>query len=344
MTISGARRGAEDVSDAAPASDGLLIWQDEKTSSYHPLDRPLPVVEDYLTQIAAGPTHFSNEILVARDVALVRQETRPLTVGGSVLDPDHFALLVPVRWQGDNRINGTPVRHSSVYIMASPDGFCSRGHDRELIAVGALRSTVIETLAALRGVGPEDVRLEDGMLELPPPVAGRLRRGLATLFRRCKAWTDVPGRQGLDPVAVRDEALGYMIECCLFAGRHLMARRQGVRRPEQIVRRAEERFIAAAWGPVSLADLCAAAGVSQATLYNAFRDVCGEPPLRYFQKRRLMQARSILTEAQPSRGAVTRAASDVGLTEFGRFSVEYRQMFGESPSVTLAGSANFPRP
>ncbi len=85
-----------------------------------------------------------------------------------------------------------------------------------------------------------------------------------------------------------------------------------------------------------MADLCCAAGVSQSTLYRAFDAVCGEPPLSYFHKRRLADARRSLTNLPACRGAVKRAALAAGLTEFGRFSVEYRELFGESPSATLS--------
>jgi len=107
------------------------------------------------------------------------------------------------------------------------------------------------------------------------------------------------------------------------------------RPPEEIVRRAEERFFEANGGPISLADLCAAAGVGQSALYRAFHSVCDEPPLAYFQKRRLTDARRALLKSPEHRGAVKQAAMSVGLTEMGRFSVEYRRLFGESPSATL---------
>ena len=107
------------------------------------------------------------------------------------------------------------------------------------------------------------------------------------------------------------------------------------RRPERIVRLAEERFFASQGAAVSLADLCAATGVSQSTLYRAFDAVCGEPPLAYFHKRRLTVARRVLVKSSARHGGVKRAAMAAGLTEFGRFSVEYRRLFGESPSATL---------
>jgi hypothetical protein len=48
-------------------------------------------------------------------------------------------------------------------------------------------------------------------------------------------------------------------------------------RPERIVGKAEERFLASLEKKVSLADLCVATGVSKSTLYRAFDIVCGVP-------------------------------------------------------------------
>jgi transcriptional regulator GlxA family with amidase domain len=108
---------------------------------------------------------------------------------------------------------------------------------------------------------------------------------------------------------------------------------------KRIVRLAEERFEAAGDASVSLVDLCIAAGVSARTLQYAFREYYGLSPTAYFRMRRFNRARHSLRNAAPDRGAVKRAALDAGITELGRFSVEYRRLFGESPSVTLSRAA-----
>ena len=181
------------------------------------------------------------------------------------------------------------------------------------------RNELIKTLAALRGVGPEDVLLDRAALELSPEAAIRFRYGINGILRRTAG--PKPGRSA-DAGTVDHSPLV----------RH---RDDRPRRPELIVRRAEERFFASQGASVSLTDLCAATGVSQSTLYRAFDAVCGEPPLAYFHKRRLTAARRLLTNSPAYRGAVKRAALAAGFTEFGRFSVGYRQLFGESPSATL---------
>ena len=80
--------------------------------------------------------------------------------------------------------------------------------------------------------------------------------------------------------------------------------------------------------------------MSARSLQYAFRDIYGMTPIQCFKARRLARARTLLRKAQPERGAVKRAALEVGATELGRFSVDYRSFFGESPSVTLSRHAS----
>jgi AraC-like DNA-binding protein len=50
---------------------------------------------------------------------------------------------------------------------------------------------------------------------------------------------------------------------------------------------------------------------------------------------RLSQVRGALLSARGQFVTVTEIATDFGFAELGRFSVEYRKVFGESPSETL---------
>src|SRR4029078_7980976 len=85
---------------------------------------------------------------------------------------------------------------------------------------------------------------------------------------------------------------------------------------------------------ITLAGGVAASGVPGRTLFKHFKDWKGVSPMRYLRNIRLAQAREALTRADPDEN-VTTIAMGLGFTHMGRFSLEYRRCFGESPSQTL---------
>lgn len=77
-------------------------------------------------------------------------------------------------------------------------------------------------------------------------------------------------------------------------------------------------------------------GMSVRSLQEAFRRELGRTPISYIKDRRMSIAQRRLRAGDPAVTTVTRIAAGVGVTHLGRFSVEYRNRFGESPSETLA--------
>lgn len=74
---------------------------------------------------------------------------------------------------------------------------------------------------------------------------------------------------------------------------------------------------------------------SQYSIRRAFYFVHGISPYRFFYKQKLSAARDILLSSSTRETTVTRVATDLGFRELGRFAVQYRRAFGESPSATL---------
>lgn len=86
---------------------------------------------------------------------------------------------------------------------------------------------------------------------------------------------------------------------------------------------------------LSVPKVAAATGVSVRTLQEAFRRELGTTPLAYIKDRRLTIAHLRLRAGDPKVTTVTRIATGVGVSHFGRFSGDYRRRFGENPSETL---------
>jgi AraC family ethanolamine operon transcriptional activator len=104
----------------------------------------------------------------------------------------------------------------------------------------------------------------------------------------------------------------------------------------ETVRRIEEYLDAHRAEVPSIPTLCSVAGVSERTLEYAFREHLGVTPVRYLKLRRLNQVRRGLRAPDAATASVTDIALRAGFYDLGRFAGEYRALFGELPSQTLA--------
>ena len=87
--------------------------------------------------------------------------------------------------------------------------------------------------------------------------------------------------------------------------------------------------------PWYMLEIARAIGVSLRSLSVCCQEHLGMGPKRYLLLRRMSLARQALIEADPLATTVTDIATRYGFWQFGRFSGEYKSMFGESPSITL---------
>jgi len=85
--------------------------------------------------------------------------------------------------------------------------------------------------------------------------------------------------------------------------------------------------------PLSIDAVATAAGISGRTLHQHFRDR-GLSPMRYVRERRFSRVREALLAADAAEN-VTAIATNCGFSHLGRFAVEYRKRYGETPSQTL---------
>jgi AraC-like DNA-binding protein len=187
--------------------------------------------------------------------------------------------------------------------------------------------------------------------ELPAPALTRLIRPpphlLSRLLKLHKAAGDLAAtvpdilahpevcramEQALLQVTIQCIAEGLAIETKPRAH----PRQPVMRRIEQVLEQNQDR-------PIYLPEVCAAAGVSARTLRQHCEEHLGMGPLKYLWLRRMNFARKALTIADPAGASVTTIALDNGFEELGRFSVQYRKLFGESPSVTLRSAPNIGR-
>ena len=313
--------------------DSLFTWSGEAVRDHGVIASKMPFMENRVTQISPGEVRYAGSIIACNQFTAGSTSPGGESAGFARIDQDKLYLMLPLSWHGDLKING---RLASKYEMHTTDSdgcIYAVGGERHSLFCGVDRMRLTTLLAALSGTLDAEPRDSLDIFKLSPLAYARCVGALSRILR---AGLDSSGPiRGANLVHLEERVLEAMAEALLAAGEYTPARHARSSEYARIVRTCEDRFDAAQGMPVSLADLCAAAGVSKSTLYAAFHALYNLPPLTYIHLRRLGRARSTLLQSEAQRGAVKRAALDVGMTELGRFSVEYRNLFGESPSVSL---------
>src|SRR5262249_56696670 len=105
------------------------------------------------------------------------------------------------------------------------------------------------------------------------------------------------------------------------------------RRRRGILARFEE--LLEAEPPPSVTAVSAALGVSQRMLRECCKKNLGMDPSRYRHLRGMQRAHRALRHENPGVASVSTIACRYGFRDLGRFAVNYRALYGESPSATL---------
>lgn len=122
---------------------------------------------------------------------------------------------------------------------------------------------------------------------------------------------------------------------CLGGGE---AREDGVaeRRHAAIMRRFHRVIEEHIDEPIYVPELCREIGASARTLLACCQEHLGMGPKHYLLLRRMHLVRRALRESGRPDTTVTEIAARYGFWQFGRFAGEYKALFGEAPSATLA--------
>jgi AraC-like DNA-binding protein len=109
-----------------------------------------------------------------------------------------------------------------------------------------------------------------------------------------------------------------------------------LRRHNKIIQRFHEATENNPDQALFIPDLCAEIGVTERTLRVCCEEYLGTSPKRYLVLRRMRHVRTALREGSPGTTTVTEIAAHWGFWNFGRFAGEYKALYEELPSATLA--------
>ena len=165
----------------------------------------------------------------------------------------------------------------------------------------------------------------------PPPAAMRQlrhlhRAAIRMAEARAGALTDAQAAHGLEQQLVH-----ALIEC-LSTGL-TDNEPSAARRHRGVLARFEDLLVAEP--SLSMAEICAALGISGRMLRECCKKHLGMGPSGYRRVRRMQQVHRALRSKDSRAATVFEIASQYGIRDLGRFAARYQALYGELPSVTL---------
>lgn len=247
---------------------------------------------------------------------------------------DDVMLFVPTR--GPQSCNGVDMGESSFLVVPPRNEFfiCSQTEHAwfSLRLPGALAGELLEKESGFDFPWPGSKVMKSGKGQLDA-----LRRLVGEAFAASVA----------DPAMFQEQACQSALETDIFQacsrlfsdhqengngpGRQLLDR-------GRIIRLLRDEIHSVQKDNLSVPSLARSAGVSERTLRSVFLEYFGVSPQRYIFVDRLTKARGALMNADPDQTKVAAIARKFGFWHLGRFSIQYRQLFGEHPSETLGKS------
>jgi AraC-like DNA-binding protein len=243
-------------------------------------------------------------------------------------------IMFPLEFPGSGTVDGEPVvPHALLYSRGGTETFHRSPGGIRWAALSARRTEFAEAAAVLTGA--------DLVHRLPTCIAMTSRAALerlsgtnAALLDLVRADSDIVGNPEVCR-AIEDSLMRAAVACLTGDGAD-DRRCWHHQRASVVLRRVEQVIEAHAGQALYIMELCEAVGVSARVLRSCCQDLLGMSPHRYLWLRRMHLARNALRRAERHSATVTSIAQDYGFGELGRFAVTYRQLFGESPSATLA--------
>lgn len=301
-----------------------------------------------------------------RDIDHFREQLRGWDTPAVQIEPGQLRIALRSRDLGgltlsDIRVNRKVIDFSridpgwiSLVVNLSPAVFCGIAVDRGSLTVLAsgreYRSMLASPWHSIEITGPLRVFEAEGVLPNPRLISApeyatiSLPGALTGIFRRLAAMAFGEKYGRIDDVWLRSALLNALAKAFGTGNSkwHLAngaPRATGYELTRKMIRYVESRL----GQRIAVGEVAAELGVTPRALHYAVRSVFGMSPLELILAFRLGQVRSELWKARLNGHGVTPAALAHDFDHLGRFSQQYRILFGELPSETLRRIRRFER-
>lgn len=255
-------------------------------------------------------------------------------IARAAFDPGIVGLVFPSRCDGVRpTLNGTTLKATDVLLAPGGAEFLAHAPDPLEWGAIAFPTGYLEELAELAPM-PGRVTGSVRLLALDPVAAAELAAAYAGAGALVDAPPEILGRP--DCAKILALSMREMVASALTGDAVALAPGRATREALRVVHGAEEFLHAHLARPITRDELCEALAVSRRKLQDAFVAVLGLSPAVYLKMRRLVLARRALLADEGAMPQVKSVALSHGFWHFGYFARDYRGLFGETPSQTLA--------
>ena len=213
-------------------------------------------------------------------------------------------------------------------------GISQPGHHPLLVTIS---EKFLEETSHVLGLPEPRKYIERGSVSQCDPVhMSRIRQYLSAL---CVLVKESQGKllQPLMEVAYKYHT-ARLLALTLADSKSVRPRKRGGERRREAVERTIDYINSDLTVSRSIPELSRAANADERTLRNMFYEHFSLSPQRFFKSYRLNKVRSTLLESDDLKSKVADIANQHGFWHMGQFAADYRKLFGELPSQTLANA------
>jgi AraC-like DNA-binding protein len=260
------------------------------------------------------------------------EENLPRIMSAAVCPKGAAIIFHSDRKQGRIQVNGVEVSPGEVVVHRRDDAFHLRTSGSFRFA--AMSLTHGELAVAGEAIAGHELKAPSNTCIIRPDPVSMYR--LMDLHQAAgQLAKSAPDTLAISAIAeALEQDLVHAMVTCLTGHPQIETRYCSGQR-SRIIARFENFLAARQYEPVYLPEMCNAISVAERTLRTCCHEYLGMGPARYLWLRRMHMARRTLLRADPQAATVTEVATKYGFWELGRFSVQYRALFGELPSVSL---------
>ena len=289
-------------------------------------------------QLGRGVMHGEFLQAEGKNLVVAREKYTHAIHGIGSAAPDNLAFLIQLN-KSPGRFNGVSTCQSEAFVLSPRvefDYFANQGQDFLTIQVN--QASFIENIKKLRASnGTEPDFSKWSCIRMPQHILGPLGNHIGQFLHQVPFLETVAVDSSRE---VNEDSILQLLSL-LFLDDTVDGKspfQPDKSKRSKSVDLATDFIHHNLGGALTIPEICEAADCSLRTLEYGFRERYDLTPALFIKMHRMNRARRELLGASPDEATVAKVVRSCGINHHSRFSMEYREMFGERPSETLHSS------